>query len=61
LAVAVGAAFLVGRLLLLGELVGEAIILLETPLGVRMSDTSSSFEMEIRTVVGVKVATGAGP
>jgi hypothetical protein len=59
--VAVGAVFLDGRLLFFGEVVGEAMTLLEMPLGVRVSESSSSFGMEIRTVAGVKVAAGAGP
>jgi hypothetical protein len=48
LATVAGAAFLEGRLFLLGELVGEAITLFEMPLGVRAIDSSSSSEMEIR-------------
>jgi hypothetical protein len=58
---AAGDAFLAERLLILGELVGEAIILLFTPFGVRANEISSSSEMEIWMVVGVKEATGAGP
>jgi hypothetical protein len=61
LAAVAGAAFLEGRLLLLRELVGETITLFEMPLGVRVIDYSSSSEMEIRTVAGVKMATGVGP
>jgi hypothetical protein len=61
LAATVGDAFLVGHLLLLGELVGEAIMLLEIPLGVRAIETSSSSGTKFRTVAGVKVATDAGP
>jgi hypothetical protein len=60
-AVAVGAVFLDGHFLLFGELVGDAMTLLEMPLGVRVIESSSSSGMEIRTVAGVKVATGAGP
>jgi hypothetical protein len=56
-----GAALLDGRLLLFGELVGEVMILLEIPLGVRVIESSSSSGMEIQMVTGVKVATGAGP
>jgi hypothetical protein len=45
-------------LLLFGELVGDAMTLLEMLLGVKAIESSSSFGMEIRTVAGVKVATG---
>jgi hypothetical protein len=48
------------RLLLLRELVGGAIMLLEISLGVRAIGSSSSFGMKIRTVAGLKVTTGAG-
>jgi hypothetical protein len=40
LAAVAGAAFLEGRLLLLGELVGEAITMFEMPLGVRAIEFS---------------------
>jgi hypothetical protein len=54
------AAFLVGRLLLLGELVGEPIMLLFTPFRVRANVASSPSGIEIWTVAGVKKAMGAG-
>jgi hypothetical protein len=56
LSTSIGAAFLDGRLLLLEELVGEAMTLLEMSLGVRAIESSSSSGMKIRTVAGVKVS-----
>jgi hypothetical protein len=41
--------------------VRETMTLLEMPLGVRAIESSSSSGMEIQTIAGVKVATGAGP
>jgi hypothetical protein len=61
LAATAGATFLDGLLLLFRELIREAMMLLEMPLGVRAIETSSSPRTEIRTVTGVKVATGAVP